>query len=317
MAEGISSLTLRELEILSEVGRFSSLRALARAKNMDPSQLTRTLQKIELAIGLGLFERGHDGIKVTEDGLHVLDRARAIVAAAEDMGKSSHQRQLGRVLTLGSRGFLNYAFAPLIHSIDFAAGSQRPQSAGGGLVFRFLDMSPEELKIAEHKRLIEAAIHVENMEWSSTWQSSLAGTLQWAAYVRPGHPQFSKTPHRRLTIADVAQCPFVVPAYWVGTELRSGDDRFPLPTRQRLISGYAQSAMTAVEMARSSDSIVFAPSVVANEVHRLGLLQRLNLEGMEERSQEIYFSYRTDVMSLRERDVILNKMKSVLSAHSL
>jgi DNA-binding transcriptional LysR family regulator len=304
----LGTLSLKELEVLADVPRFSSLRALARSRNAEAAQVTRTLQRLEQLFGKTFLERGPHGTRVTEDGIRIAAVAQKVIDCAQELLPDTKIGNNLPTLTLGSRGFLNFSFAaPLVACLnEKEKESGKVRFAG----IRFLDMSPEELKIAEHKRLLHIALHLGPMEWTAAWESFHAGKLLWEAYVRMGHPLLKQGP---VSLEALMDWEFVAPSYWVGSEIREGDDGFPIPLRSRKIRVYCQSAMAALEVARTSDAIVFAPKVLNDLQLKSGQLSRLLLIGTEKCFQDVYVSVRTDVVPKSLKDAFVSTLQKMLS----
>lgn len=60
------------LKFVDAVERFGSIRAAARHLNVASSSITRQIQNLEHSLGVQLFERGNDGVVVTQAGQVVL-----------------------------------------------------------------------------------------------------------------------------------------------------------------------------------------------------------------------------------------------------
>jgi DNA-binding transcriptional LysR family regulator len=100
----ITPLRLRHAAILAEHASFR--RAAATLRISQPA-LTKSVQALEAALGVKLFERRRDGVLPTEFGRLVIDHARGTVLAESEL-----LRQIQLVAGLES-GSLNIAFGPL------------------------------------------------------------------------------------------------------------------------------------------------------------------------------------------------------------
>jgi DNA-binding transcriptional LysR family regulator len=299
----LGSLSLKELELLADLPRFSSLRGLARSRGIEAAQLTRTLQKLEQVLGKTVLERAPGGSKVTDEGIRLAAVAANIVETAQQFVHERGDSQSVQ-LTLGTRGFLNYAFSEAYAKVCYS-----PRRSRKDLVLRFLDMSPEELKIAEHKRLIQLAIHLGEMDWTQAWESTFVGRLRWSLFVRKDH-ELQKLPS--LALEDLQDRDFVGPCYWMGNEIKEGDDGFPIPLRMRKVTVFSQSAMSAIELARHSDAIVFAPNIITQKRAEMDELCQLKVTGTEDCFQKVFLSVRTDAVPKVFMEQLIVEMKAVL-----
>jgi DNA-binding transcriptional LysR family regulator len=78
-------LELRHLQVVCSIADYGSLTKAASALGLAPSALTTQLQRIERSIGGALFERDRRGARPTALGDLVLDRARTLLPAVQDL----------------------------------------------------------------------------------------------------------------------------------------------------------------------------------------------------------------------------------------
>lgn len=72
-------MNLPDLTLLQDVARAASFAAVARARGVDPSQVSRTVAQIEETLGLRLFQRTTRRLSLTEEGEAYLTRALPLV----------------------------------------------------------------------------------------------------------------------------------------------------------------------------------------------------------------------------------------------
>lgn len=104
-----------EVRVFLAVARTGSLAGAGRMLGLAQPTVGRRLNALEAALGQTLFQRGHTGLNLTEEGL-------AVVAAAEQMEEAalaferrlagSEQRLQGRVRVTASDWFGCYVLAP-------------------------------------------------------------------------------------------------------------------------------------------------------------------------------------------------------------
>ena len=93
---------LRYFLVSAESGKFGRA---ARTLGIETASLSRRIARIEDELGLTLFERGHDGIRLTEGGHAVLIHARRVLADLGALLATGNERALGAVgqIHLGMR----------------------------------------------------------------------------------------------------------------------------------------------------------------------------------------------------------------------
>ncbi len=81
----LAAVSLRDLALVQAVHRLGSFNRAARAMHISPSGLSHQVQKVELALGAPLFERGGRHIVPTAGGQQLLLQIDAVLAAAEHL----------------------------------------------------------------------------------------------------------------------------------------------------------------------------------------------------------------------------------------
>lgn len=69
-----------DFRVFLDVARARSMTRAAQALGVDHSAVSRRLSRLEYAVGAALFERGRDGVRLTETGVAVLRRAEKLAA---------------------------------------------------------------------------------------------------------------------------------------------------------------------------------------------------------------------------------------------
>ncbi|HUW51941.1 MAG TPA: LysR family transcriptional regulator [Rhodanobacter sp.] len=81
----LAAVSLRDLALVQAVHRHGSFNRAARAMHISPSGLSHQVQKVELALGAPLFERGGRRIVPTAGGQQLLQQIDAVLAAGEHL----------------------------------------------------------------------------------------------------------------------------------------------------------------------------------------------------------------------------------------
>ncbi len=82
-----------DLKILLDVQRFGSLSQAARARDLDPSKLSRVLSNAEKELGFRLFQRTTRQLSATEEGRRYLDRIAPLVDELTDAATAGQEAQ--------------------------------------------------------------------------------------------------------------------------------------------------------------------------------------------------------------------------------
>ncbi|HKU80903.1 MAG TPA: LysR substrate-binding domain-containing protein [Candidatus Tumulicola sp.] len=96
-------MNVRDLTYLVAVERHGSVTRAAEACDVTQPTLSAQLAKIERELGVTLFERASRGLKPTDAGRAVLDHARRVLGAVDDLVAAAHDHldPLGGTLRLG------------------------------------------------------------------------------------------------------------------------------------------------------------------------------------------------------------------------
>jgi DNA-binding transcriptional LysR family regulator len=77
-----------DLELMQELAEHGSFSAVARQRGQAASSIARRLDRLELHVGVRLFNRAPTGLFLTATGARKLSQARALTAAAADFAES-------------------------------------------------------------------------------------------------------------------------------------------------------------------------------------------------------------------------------------
>lgn len=109
--------SLREITFFLRVSDEASFSAAARSLNLDPSTISKVIQRLEDRLGVRLFHRTSRVLKLTQEGERYLDSARKVMEALEQAEASviSNSSEPSGVLRIAcSAAFARFWLTPLI-----------------------------------------------------------------------------------------------------------------------------------------------------------------------------------------------------------
>ncbi len=287
-----SEIKFKEIEILLELSRLKSIRELARRMNVQPGQITKSLQSLEKKTGKKLIERSSKGVQLSAQGMeilpHFLKIQKLMNEAIEE--KASQLEQLNFAST---SFFCNSLIPRLLKKLA------RPQDR-----FRILEMSPSQFVNSGLLGNFEVCIHTSKLDWPSTWVSQKIGSLQWLLCARRKHPIFEES-------KDFLDYPFISPIYWTIEGTRIGNDLFPIPLRKRIRGHETSTAVAALQLLLKTDHISFLPSMVVLPELQKGRV-RIITTNLKEVHLDVYVSVRADRIKKKQYDQICNLAKREL-----
>jgi DNA-binding transcriptional LysR family regulator len=83
------NITLRQFRYFLAVAESSSVAAASRMVNVAQSALTKSVQELEDAVGVRLFDRSPKGMSLTADGHRFMGSARRVISAVADASRIS------------------------------------------------------------------------------------------------------------------------------------------------------------------------------------------------------------------------------------
>ncbi|HEY8610816.1 MAG TPA: LysR family transcriptional regulator [Roseomonas sp.] len=192
----LQHLRFRQLEMVRLLLETGSVRAAARAMNMTPPALSKSLREVEAVIGAPLFERSARGLTATATGHDFVRHARVLLQQLEDLrdcGKAGAGRARP-VLRIGTAPFVNWRIMPGVlrrlaqqeelPRIQLIEGRMIPladQLVNGELDAILTLFTPEALEVLDQAALVLDQIYTERTLIVAGPEHPLAGAqASWA-----------------------------------------------------------------------------------------------------------------------------------------
>lgn len=105
------------LHLFVDVARSGSFAAVARQRNQDPSQISRTIAQLEAELGVRLFQRSTRKMLLTEAGARLLDKVEALLEelrGALEEATSAAREPSGTLRITASVTFGHHCVLPLL-----------------------------------------------------------------------------------------------------------------------------------------------------------------------------------------------------------
>ncbi|MCX6126651.1 MAG: LysR family transcriptional regulator, partial [Proteobacteria bacterium] len=256
-----ADVTFGEVQMLEELASQPSLRAWAQLKTLSPMSAGRNIKQLESKLGRSLVIRTTQGIRLTQEGEKLALMARKMGPIISDLdqainlGKSS---AFDKNIVIGSRGFLNISLA----------GSIAKYFENRETNLDFVDASPSEMLEATKKDALDIAISLDSTSFGKGWIERSVGSLTWAVYGNPCHPLAQGANPEGIERYRLGhQC------FWNGRIIES-NLRAPHATLEGIaqLGHGAQSAMTAIQIASTTEQLVCVPRMVGHPACASGLV---------------------------------------------
>jgi DNA-binding transcriptional LysR family regulator len=285
----VRDITFLELEAFVEIGRLRSLRAVARLKGLQPSHVSKILNRLQRKLSIPLFRTSPSGVVLTREGIQLVETADKILREAESFRaeRPGTVKPAPRsVLTIGAVSFLQRFLLP--PCMD-ALGALAPQAR-----FRLLELQPDQLVAAGLRGAMDLTVHVGVLPWTKRWSSLPLGVLSWALVARPDHALAAGA-----TQAQVLAHPFVTPTYWTNEGFFVGNDYCPLPWDERIKGHEVSSAEGAVQMVLHTGQLAFIPRLTVASHLASGRLVEVRVKGWKRVERPVFLSVKSDAVAAR------------------
>ena len=203
-------LAIRHLEYFLEVAQCGQLVQAAGALGVTPAALSKGIRKVEDELGLDLFERSGQGMRLTSFGEGFVQRAQLLRQAHDEALRHSGDVRAGRAgqIRIGcTMAVVESVVSPVLARLQ----PRRP-------MMRAIVTMASSDQVLQQTRMGEVDLAVVPSYGAPApgLDVLVIGADDLVPVARRGHPLFSK---RRLSIADAAQHRWVLPR--VGTTSRS------------------------------------------------------------------------------------------------
>lgn len=292
--------TLKQIELLSQLGEVRGIRDLARKNNADPAKITRLIQDLEKAIGYSIVIRSKKGIELTLEGAQAVDLARDIInqfKKIDSLKKISSEFNDYDVVNIGSRGFLTTLLAQSLVKLPIEKTKTR---------IRFLDSSPSDLFKAALAGSIDVAVHLENWTWPASWISEEISTLTWGLIGNSKHPLPLK-----IKVSQTQKFPFIGVSYLQDDRIERSEDIFALKWSERKIGHESQTANTSKIILQSTTHLAFLPLVTVADELKNGSLKLFRISDMDTVQMKLKMSLNQDRVKNSVNQFIRNSMLEI------
>jgi len=184
---------IRELAFFLRVSEEASFSAAARSLDLDPSTISKVVQRLENRLGVRLFHRTSSVLKLTQAGERFLSAAQKVIAAIEEaeesLGPSAASEASGTLRISSTPAFARQHLAPLTPAFI----AQHPQLR----VEFVLAATPPDL----FEQQIDVSFQSGNIP-DSTLVARRMAVARWRLCASPAYLQRAGTPK---TPADLQQ----------------------------------------------------------------------------------------------------------------
>jgi DNA-binding transcriptional LysR family regulator len=288
---GFLDLRVADAATMLVVHRHGAVTTAARELKVTASQVSKALTRLERTVGERLFVRGGRGLILTESGLRVLPRMRAIVDNARALGDGERSARL----SIAAPSYMCQAYLPVL------------AKAAAPLLLRGLEVFPSFIRAYAGEGLFEVALTHDKERLPKAWLSVLVGSVRHGVFTTPAA---AKTLGPRPTPEDIRRVPMISPVYLSAGEVLPGEDRCPLPKTERTHGHEASTIAAGLELSATTGQLVCGPSVAARRHVDAGQLVEVAVQGWD-LVDPLYLHINTDEVTARTKTKICAALESL------
>jgi DNA-binding transcriptional LysR family regulator len=279
--------------MLLGVVRLGSINAAARGTNASPSHVSKSIARLERAVGVRVLARSAQGVRLTDAGrelaprfIDLLDRAQAIRSTPSRTAR----------LTIVAPSWVTAQFLPVI------------AAALPDVAIHSVDAPPGVPSAYASRPLFDLALTVSDERWPESWVRATVGSFRLGLFASPRTARLLGTP---VTPDRLRRETFIGPLYNNGDELRPGDDSCPLPASARTFGHRTQTFAMALTLAETAPHVVFGPAIAAHAHVARGSLVEVPVEGWHVR-ERFYLDCHQERVSARVQRLVLGALRARL-----
>ncbi len=258
----LGDLRMGDLSTFLVVRRCGSITGAARELCVTPSQVSKAVGRLERHFHVRLLSRGGRGVSLNAQGLRLAGRVEEVVGLVRQMRAEPDPKPL---LTFAAPSFLLSLFLP---SLVGVLPGQR---------VRGLELPPALLRAHAAENFFDVTLTVGPARLPRSWVCDRIGEVRKALFGAPATVRaLGSLP---VSVHRLRHLPFISPVYNVGGQFVQADEDCPLGSGDRRAGHEVQTLHMALDLAASTDQVVFGPAMAAHRHLATGVLEEIPVAG--------------------------------------
>lgn len=281
-------LRVADLEVFLAVHRAQAITGAARQLRTTPGAVSKAVTRLERALHLSLLSRGSRGVALTADGLRVVplfEQALSQLHRAAGDG--------GAVLTIAGPSFLLDALLPV-------CAARVPEAR-----FRALHLHQLSASSIASREQFDAAFFVGEPMLPSTWDVHALGVARYGLLANPKLAGRL----RHATVERIRAVPMIAPLAWEHGQWVQTDDGCPLGPTERRLGHEVQTIALGLELAVTTEQLVFGPLLAARRFLQRGLLVEVPVAGWAV-AQPLRLAVNVDRLNARQARALIDAARA-------
>ncbi|HEU5060506.1 MAG TPA: LysR family transcriptional regulator [Kofleriaceae bacterium] len=293
----LSELKIADVVTFLAVHRCRSLSSAARELRVTPSQVSKSISRLEELMGATLLSRSPHGVALLDAGLRIVPHFEQMLALTRQLAPGATLER--RVLAIAAPSWL--------------AGSLLPHVVETELDFRLrvLELPPAQVRAQLSSGHFDIALTLGPAPAQPSWESSSLGKVTKALFVAPALAERLGPPP--IPADRIAGLQFVSPIYLTETGYLPVDDDCPISRRERIVGHETMTFGLALALAVRTDQVVFGPILGALDYLRAGTLAKLEVEGWS-LSDDLHLACNIDRVTAAEQKTLASALERALAS---
>ena len=258
-----ADLRLADLETFFAVQRCGGVTSAARSLGVSPSNVSKTLTRLEAQLQIVLLSRGVHGVTLTDEALRILPDLEQAMIHLGRVFNGAHEES--RMLTCAGPSFLVSLFLPAI-------ARALPQ-----VRLCALELPPAVVRSLATENQFEISVIAGRTQLPRGWHAREVGHIRRGLFARPEVAlklaPFPVEPER------LHAWPFITPVYSLNGQFVQADDDCPLGFGERRPGHKTQTLRVALDLAAEVDQLLFGPIAAARSYLEAGTLVEIPVAG--------------------------------------
>jgi DNA-binding transcriptional LysR family regulator len=292
----LSELRISDVVTFLAVHRCRSLSSAARELRVTPSQVSKSISRLEALMGAPLLSRSPHGVALLDAGLRVVPHFEQMLALARQLAPGATVER--RVVAVAAPSWL--------------AASLLPHVAASELDFRVrvLELPPAQVRAQLSSGHFDVALNLGPLPSQPSWESAPIGQVSKALLVAPATAARLGPPP--IPVERLAGFEFISPIYLTETGYLPVDDDCPISRRERIVGHETMTLGLALALAARSNQIVFGPVLGAVDYLRAGTLVKLEVEGWS-LTDDLHLACSIDRVTTAEQKALATALEAALT----
>ncbi len=293
----LSELKISDVVTFLAVHRCRSLSSAARELRVTPSQVSKSISRLEELMGATLLSRSPHGVALLDAGLRIVPPFEQMLALTRQLAPGATLER--RVLAIAAPSWL--------------AGSLLPNVVATELDFRIrvLELPPAQVRAQLSSGQFDLALTLGPSPAQPSWESTSLGQVKKALFVAPATAERLGPPP--VSAEQIAGLQFISPIYLTETGYLPVDDDCPISRRERIVGHETMTFGLALALAVRTDQACFGPVLGALDYLRAGTLVKLEVEGWS-LTDELHLTCNIDRVTSAEHKTLAAALQRALAS---